>query len=214
MTIRNIISDIRNALKEYSRTNQYTDSFLWAEFTKKRSIYFSRKLKKFEYINPANYQTFCFPLIDSNLNECNLTLDISCYVKRTVSKLPSVITGRNAIAMKVMNVFNTNISKTEVNELDTNQYNDIKKNTTKWFIQNRYVYICNNEQIELVKIEALWDDIKDLDSNVTQCSTYLDVDFNIDLESLDIIISLVLEKLLSLKNVVEDNNNDSNSEIR
>lgn len=212
MTVNYIVSLLRNGLNDFSRNKEYTDAYLWSVFLQKRALYFTRKIKKNEKISQLNYQTFCFPLITTTATAC--ATDLDCQIRRTKDKLPTVLTNRNSEILSVKTIKNTPISKMYTNEIELKQFNDIKKDNYSWFIDSGYLYIDGNLKIELVKIEAVWDDITTLSLETLNCKSIFELEYNIDLESLDIIIELCLQKLVPEKNIRIDNTNDSNEVLK
>jgi hypothetical protein len=214
-TIRAIVSSLRTSLGDFSRTQEFTDAYLWDMFCQARSVYLNRELEKNKVVSEQEYSSYCFPLQLSNLNQCNGLVPLDCPVKRTVTQISSVVTGRNFSTLNVRNLFGKKLSEVKMSELDTIEYNDIKKNNISWFINNNYVYIyCNNLDIEAVNISAIFENPALLDSTITQCQNIYDITINTTLKTLNISNQLALEKILREFNIPKDNTNDTNNLIK
>jgi hypothetical protein len=215
MSIREIISTLRNTLSDYSRTPEMTDAYLWSMFCQARTIYLTRELEKNKVINQQEYTSYCFPLQLSNLNQCVGNVPLDCPVKRTVVQIPTTITGRNFSTLNVRNLYGKKLSEIKMSELDTIEHNDIKKNSISYFINNNYVYIyCNNLDIEAVNIEGIFENPALLDPSITLCNTIYDINVNMSLKTLNVSNQLVLERLIPQLNIPQDNTNDSTNQIK
>jgi hypothetical protein len=214
MTVNSVISELRILLKEFNRTTNFSDEFLWELFIDTRAKLIEQKLKKFQPINDSAYLSFCLDLQTVNANECS---ELECKVKRSVFKLPAAITGRNVSSLKVFNLAGKQISPVDTSDVDKLKYNDIKKNNPAYSIENNFIYIWNNLQIKHIKVKALWEDptdFADIQSN-NQCVDVFAMDIQMERAMKDDAIKMVLELIMntSLK-IKDDAINDSNSEIR
>jgi len=214
MTIRAIVSTVRTLINDYSRTQSYTDYYLYSLFIQKRSVLMTRRLKKNETINIQNYSTYCYPLTLVNANTCNTIVPLDCELRRTVVKLPTYITGKNGSMFDVRNLENIKISQMMPYEANIIQYNDIKKKSFHYFIDNNYLYICGNKDIEVVKIAGLVEDPTKIDTSITQCNNIFDLDIPIDLETLDVVNQMIIEAVAVSEKLPDDMTNDTNNLIK
>lgn len=213
ITINSVVSELRSYLKDFSRTSDYSNEFLIECFLNERATLIEQKLKKFQRMSDANYQSFCLDLQLVNSNDCS---DLNCPIKRTIFKIPATITGRNKNTLEVFNLGNTPISDVAYNEINLNNLNEFKKNKIAYFIKNDFIYIVNNLAIAHIYVRGIFEnplDFLDIQSN-NSCVDVYETDLKIEYSMKATAIQMVLEKLLKqsypLVNDTSNNSNESN----
>jgi hypothetical protein len=213
MTVNSIISELRVLLKEFSRSSSYSDEALWELFVSKRAVLLQQKLMKFQYVGDSSYMTFCLDLALANANSCS---EYDCSVKKSIYKVPNVITGRNVTSLKVMTLDNRLISETSVQDVMLNQLNDIKRDKISYSMVNNFIYIWNNLTIKHVKVKALWENPVDWAEiqSPTSCIDVYGVDIGMERSLKDVAIQMVYDEIVKSNTIREDDFNDSSTEIR
>jgi hypothetical protein len=213
MTVNNIISTIRTLLKENSRSTSYSDEFIFELFITKRALLLHQRLGKFQAINESSYMTFCMDLELTNANSCS---PLDCPIKKSIFKVPSMITGRNVTSLKVMTLDNKIISETSVQDVILNQLNDIKRDKISYSMVNNFIYIWNNLTIKHIKVKAIWESILDWSEiqSTSNCIDVYSVDIGLERVLKDVAIQMVYDDIIKSNTLKEDNSNDSSTEIR
>jgi hypothetical protein len=213
ITINSVVSELRSNLKDFSRTSDYSNEFLIECFLNERALLIEQKLKKFQKMSDANYQSFCLDLQLVNQNDCS---ELDCPVKRTVFKIPATLTGRNRTTLEIFNLANVPISEVAYSDINNLKLNAFKKDKVAYFIKNDFIYIINDLKIAHIYVRAIFEnpiDFLDIQSG-TNCVDVYESDLKIEYAMKASAIQMVLEKILKqsypLVNDTSNNSNESN----
>lgn len=224
MTVNDIISYIRGMIKDHDDSyGVFTDKFLWETFLiAKSDVYSNLRLRRFNYKNPQNEVGFCMELERGLSHECGC-ITYGCEVLVTKYNIPKYFSGRNMPSLKIYTIGNKEIDLVEENEKEeVYKYNDIYKNKILASIINNKIVIWNTLDLKIIRIKAYWEDITEIDeiqfcSNSDSDPNCIDVysmDIGVDKDLLKTITQEIIKLLSSPIRLIEDQTNDSNSEIK
>lgn len=145
----------------------FSDRYIYSILRNIRAELLKQKANKSNYLNTFNYQTLaCLSLeVVQGLDDCDCLPDgVGCQYARTTSPIPEILSNRDRLLVRsVRDSVGNIIDQTtyETNYYDT--YSKIKKDRTRYFIHNGYLYITpNNTDLSKVSITALFFDPVDL----------------------------------------------------
>ena len=187
----------------------------WIEQT--RAILIKQKLAKNEDISDAwvNYIP-CVGLELADSSEC-CEAPSGCYILKSTKRLPSTIdTWRDNSIISVSTMDGSLISKSNPLKVKYLSHNKYTSKIKAWYIKNNYLYIVNDEFLELVEVAGLFETPSDLkrfaDCGGNSCfnndSNY-PVTLSLATEITDIILKM---KIIPFMTSPKDNSNNSNGQ--
>lgn len=221
-TIGHYISLFRGLIEDFSRTEPYTDEFLYGVLSVCRAEVIKQRLDKFVNVSADNWFRMCFTLEVTTSHNCNcVPAYLSCRVLRTVFKVPQVLSGRNKSKLQVSLLDGTNINIVTEAEWMRIKDNEFKSRFYYASLVNGHLYFWNlplNKKI--VEVYGLFADpakLADISCNEMTGGDCVDVygyEFPIDEELSRTMLRMAIEMLgYSLQNIA-DKTNDNNEDIR
>ena len=133
----------------------------WVEHT--RSILISQSLNKHDDINDSWISYIpCVELEQVDASEC-CTVDSGCYLLKSKLRLPSTIDSwRDNWLVSVSTIDGNMISKSNPIKSKYQQYNKYTGNKRGWYVKNDYLYISNDQFLEVVEVAGLFETPSDL----------------------------------------------------
>lgn len=142
MKIGELISTLRQLIKEVQDDSKYTDSFLWS------IINSCRRDKTNKYDNTR----FCIELERVKHHDCSC-VTVGCDVLRTVAKIPT------PVQMTVYDLGGSTIGYSADQELKYNVYDPIKSKAIRYNTHNQFLYLYGTLDRQYVQLEGVWDNI-------------------------------------------------------
>lgn len=162
MTILQHISNLRDILREYSRSSDYTDQFLYEILSICRGDFLRQELKKYHNIDASNSITFCMSLEQSKSHNCDCVPSaLDCLILKSKYKIPNVLSGRNK-----SKIWAKTIGGKTINIIDERSWlrrKDIE--TSEYFgsLVNNYLYLWNVPlTLKVIEVTGIWSDPLDL----------------------------------------------------
>lgn len=150
-----------------SDDRRFPDRFFSRILFSVRNRLIKDRIEKGGAVSEDVYTTVCIDLQNSPFHNCNCA-EGACEFKRSVYKLPSILTTTKGKSLVVMNL-NGEVIDTTV--MDTNNYakkyklDNLSDNETAWLFQNRYIYILNNKFVKKLLVKALFtEDVSTMES--------------------------------------------------
>lgn len=222
-TVGQHIADLRGLIKEYSRTEPYTDQFLYRLLCVSRGKIIKQRLDKFVNISSDNWMRICIQLEPVKSHNCTCVPDyLNCKVLRTKYKIPQVFSGRNKSRIELFLLDGTPINLATEREWLRIKQNDFKARSYYASQVNGYIYFWNLPlNIKVAEINGLWADITDLSKiqcndgySENPCFDIFTSDFPLDEELTGVVLEESLRLLSSSLQIIEDHTNDNNQSIR
>ena len=142
MKIGELISTVRQLIKEVQDDSKYTDSFLWSIIStcaKDKSTIHTRT-------------RFCIELERVKHHDCSCVA-VGCDVLRTKYKVPT------PIKATVYTMTGNTIGYSSDQELKFNIYDPIKSKSIRHNFHNQYLYIYNTLDLLYVQLEGTWENV-------------------------------------------------------
>lgn len=222
-TVGQHIADLRGLIKEYSRTEFYTDQFLYRILSISRGKIIKQRLDKFVNISSDNWMRICIQLESVKSHNCTCVPDyLNCKVLRTKYKIPQVFSGRNKSRIELFLLDGTPINLATEKEWLRIKQNDFKARSYYASQVNGYIYFWNLPlNIKVAEINGLWADITDLSKiqcndgySENPCFDIFTSDFPLDEELTGVVLEESLRLLSASLQIIEDHTNDNNQSIR
>ena len=167
----------------------------------------AQQIKKRQKVSDWNYTVLpCVELIRVPNHECSCLADLGCDVYRTKYPLPKILTDLNRHMIDyVMSIENgmrfDATDRTSVLYLKGNKYTSTK---VKYLLENSHLYFPLPESPGVVKIKLLAEDPVEASKypslcpceNCEDCKEYADVEFPIDGDMLELVITMSAGELL------------------
>lgn len=223
MTNREIINNIRNYFSGGPISNSFSLSarevLFYLEKSRAKILYDDILAKR--VISNHNKQTICVPLeeVEENYCDCSGQELKSCFVLRSKCPIPKLI---NNMVFAVDSV-NGKLQHELVyaNQVKYKMESRIKANATKTYVffktmsDGTYLYLINNEFIERVTFEALFEEPREAD-NFICCEDFkhicnpLDEKFYIDDRLVPLVQEMTIKFITGSRNIANDMiNNDT-----
>ena len=222
-TINQHLSNLRGLLQKYSRSNEYTDQFLFEILTGARADFLKTRLDRYNKVSDANYMTICVELEKVKPHSCDCVPDgLDCLVLRTKYKIPNVLSGRNTDKITIRLISGRQISIMPENRWMLIKDDQIKAMdyTATWI--NGYFYFWNLPlTLRVIEITGLFTNPLDL-TDIPNCSgdtpspcfQIASTDFPIQDEHKNFIYRKCFELLGLPLQAQQDLTNDSNELIK
>lgn len=219
ITARHLINDIREIASSGGNPNEFKISdeqiLFWVEEVRSQLI--SQSLGKKDDINDSWIQYI--PCVELELVDsaecCDVTSD--CKVLKSKKRIPSTIdTWKDNWIVSVTTPLGEIISKSNPFKSKYQKYNKFTSKSKSWYLKNDYLYIINDEFLELVEIAGLFETPSDLKS-FTDCSGNncftLDSDYPVSLTLATQITDIIIKtKVAPFMSFTKDDGNDSNND--
>jgi len=171
LLIEDYISHIKTTLNHGSKSDDspFSDRYIYSILRMMRAELIKNKSNKSNFLNTFNYQTIpCLSLeIVHGLDDCECLPDgVGCQYARTILPIPEILSSRDRLLVRsVRDAVGNIIDQTTYETSYYDTYSKIKKERTRYFIHNSYLYItANNTDLSQVSITALFFDPTDLAS--------------------------------------------------
>ena len=228
MIVRQLIDRIQELYSKGvpSDDSRLSNRYIYNKLMSVRSRLMSEKARKRQGIK---YQFLpCIQLINAPISECCCIPDNVCKVRRSKHKLPKLMMNMNGYLVN----FVATLGNKSINLTDPIDYGHMisgskyAKKGIYYYIQNDYLYIIGNDNLEIVKMEALFEegDIPQYfidcceTGTSTDCTSPLDKEFSIDSELIEPLITLAKEELigdfLQMKEDVSNDASDTNLTVQ
>ena len=223
-TINQHISNLRGLIKEHGRNpGVYTDPQLYELFNGAANRLLRNYNVRLNHNSEWDYEFYPMPLVDdkSHMIGC---VTVGCDIKRSQYKIPRALLIRNRSMIDVYTFDYTPIILGNEIDWQNNQYDDVKKNKTNASIINDYLVIWNNKTLKSVLLKGIWEDITqwssipmyndDCELVAQTCYDPLVQDYPLSESFKNDAYDMVLEKLFRSKQLLSDDTNDSNNELK
>ena len=226
MKLENIIQRLQSL---YSKGVENDDSRLssrhiYNKLLTVRARLISQDAKKKQRISQWNYQTLpCVELIEVPPHECPCLPPIGCNILRSKYKLPKPLSGLSGSLIQSVTTADrsSKLDEISMNALSSQKGNKYTSKSVNYFIENGYLYISTPTKLALVRVVGLFEDpievkkfksycdTSDTCEDCEECIDYMEEDFPIDNDMIDIMIELASNELIILfSQIVQDNRND------
>jgi len=230
MKISKAISVLRNTIREYSDDSTFSDEYLYTVMTIFRNKYMSQRFRKFYNISDTYKTTFCTPTEVAFSHDCDC-VNIGCKVIKSKYPIPSTLEGRNRDLIKVYTLDYQEIHPVTPDEQKTNMLDEVKAGQPTYSFLNRHivlwnVYDPNKKPLKGILVEGVWEDETEWDG-ITLCDEQSGDDINsdncFDLETAEFVIEadlfeMVIKESLQMLGlpleIIQDNTNDANPDIK
>lgn len=230
-----VIEIIQRIQSLYSKGAQSDDSRLsdrhiYNKLLTLRSKYISQQAKKKQKVNQWNFQTlYCVELEKTNMHNCPCIAPIGCEILKTKYELPRPLSDLNTHLIQSVSSIEGSILFSEISWEDVKYKASSKYTSNKpdYFIRDGYLYIVGLTQrmkhLKLITITGLFEDPVKAQSfpskcnegiEETNCISPLEMEFAVDGEFIDWIISEAAQELVTLFGAQkEDATNNSRDNI-
>lgn len=169
LTQSKIAADIENIATSGSLPTDYrierAQILFWIDEI--RAVLIAQDIGKRKDISDTWIQPItCLNLIEVDKSECcEVTTD--CKIIRTELTIPSTIeTNSDNSIVRITDNLGNIISRTNVFEVNYNEYSKYSKNNTKWYFKNDYIYVLINDleevTIESINVYGIWESPSEL----------------------------------------------------
>jgi len=219
ITASHLISDIREIASSGGNPNEFkiTDDqiLFWVEEVRSQLI--SQSLAKKDDINDSWIQYL--PCIELELVDNSTCCEVSsdCKILKSKKKIPATIdTWKDNWIVSVTTPLGEIISKSNPFRSKYQNYSKFGKLKKSWYLKDDYLYIINDDFLELVEIAALFERPSELE-NYTSCSGSKcfdrDSEYPISLTLATQITDIIIKtKVAPFMTFFQDNTNDANGE--
>lgn len=165
ITLNHMVYDILEIASSGGNPNEFKiptqQIAYWIEQT--RSILISQSLNKKDDINDSWIQYIpCVEMQQADASEC-CDVASGCFLLKSVKRLPSTIDSwRDNWLVSVSTIDGNMISKSNPIKSKYQQYNKYTSNKRVWYVKNDYLYILNDQFLELVEVAGLFETPSDL----------------------------------------------------
>lgn len=182
-----------------------------------RSKLIEMKADKYYFISDQSFQSLCVNLELGTFHNCCVApeVDKECYVLKSTIIIPKVLNTRWGDFLKVTTLDGRTLSKTSVTANLLAKYSVTNKVPKPgWFIHDGHLYLLNNKKLEIVLLNGLFADPKEIsDLNCAEanadCPGIYEEEFPLDSDLLDAMYKMVLEYLRNGYALPEDNENNA-----
>jgi len=157
MTYSEVLSTIRQTIKEVDDDSKYTDSYLYSLWKLGRAKFLSRQLEAKNYVDSQNWISVCLELEKAKSHDCSC-IEVGCDVLRTKHPIATSMTGRVSTNLEVRTLDGTLIPHRYANDIKTDMLDPIKKSRLGYEIINSKIVIWNTLELKVIQIRQLTDD--------------------------------------------------------
>lgn len=221
ITLQEITDDIRAIASSGSNPNEFRipDEQIYYWISQVRAMLIGQSLAKLDDLNDTWLQQInCMALELADESECCLAPS-GCYVLKTVDQLPNTIdTWRANWIVGITTPLGDTISKSNQFANKYQKYNKYTGKTRYFYLKNNYIYIVNDVMLEMINVQALFEDPLELSAFVScegdtcfKPTSAYPVSANMSSQIVDIIIKT---KVMPLMSFPIDNDNDGNNDTQ
>jgi hypothetical protein len=218
MTIREVVSLLRDSLKEQSTDTKYTNRFLWSTFLRGRNTLLKQEAdsKKKLFNLSGIWDTVCVQMQEVSSLICNCDcLPYDCYVYRSKKKLPKSVESSLGILYRYIATPDLSVDITLVSPTQYQIKSKIKGNKLKYaFIHDGYLYTPGLKYPTIVVSAVFDEDVSTLNCNksinsdnpstTNTCSSILDRNTGLPDYLEDAGIKMALQLLIPSKQILAD----------
>jgi hypothetical protein len=220
ITAEHLINDIRGIASSGGNPNEFKISdeqiLYWVEQVRSQLI--SQSLNKKDDINDSWIQYIpCLEMSQVDASEC-CDAPAGCYVLKSTLRLPSTIdTWKDNWIVSVSTIDGTMISKSNPFKSKYQKYNKYTNLNRGWYVKDDYLYIINDDFLELVEVAGLFESPSDL-SRFANCSggscftkeSDYPISHTLATQVTDIIVNTKIKAFMSFPN---DTTNDASNVV-
>ena len=223
MTLNEIAYDIMGNIEGTSRISDDSELSLdqvYFKIATVRAMLIRQDQSKGRSLSDNVLQTIpCLDVSKVNASEC-CGITAPCEISRSNIQIPRPVEiYQKDLITRVAGVDITGPSWNHVS-LAQVQWSGISKwtkNTVKWFIKDRYIYVLNNPGVKKIAITGVFEDPMDL-INIPSCTTAScyspDNEYPISAHMIPPLKQIVIEDLLRMRGNPEDKEGDSDSVVK
>ena len=184
-----------------------------------RTKLFRQQINAKQKVSQWNYQSLnCIKMVEVQEAQCPCVKPVGCKIYRSKYKIPSLITSKNKHAIQSLTSIENSLEFNETTLL-AKKYSKGRKYTSskpEFFIDEDYIYLTTKKAPKIVSLIALFEDpieaqdfIQLCEGENPDCRSYLDYDFPISGQDLDVLVQLTFKELNIFLQIKEDTKNDS-----
>jgi len=222
MTYSEVLSTIRQTIKEVDDDSKYTDSYLYTLWKLGRSKFLAQRLKSKDFVDRQNWITVCLELEKALSHDCECVQN-GCDVLRTVHPIATSMSGRVTSNLEVLTLDGTMIPHRHAYEIKTDMLDPIKKNRLGYTIVNSKIVVWNTLELKAIQIRQLandplyYNDIQYCDTtndSIPDCINIYDTETGLPEELEELTLRNTLELLKIPLTRPDDTSSDANPENR
>lgn len=226
-SINQVIFDIREALKDYSDDSELSNEYILYLLNIKRAKYLKQRIDQLgRSYNNRVLQTLCLETEEVSINECGLDFDCETII-RTKKPLPQLLQLSTKDALqRVSPSDKLSIKFNLINrERATGYMNSPFNNKIKAFLHDdNHIYLIGNPMpllLECISVTGVFEDPTELENysnccgcnlETSKCFDYDTTEYPIQIDLLDIIRTDVIQEIAKLKQIKEEQSNNSNDD--
>lgn len=220
MTIRQVVSTVRDSIKETNADSIYTNRFLYSLYLRGRDTLLKQDAtKKDLYNTTSTFRTACIAMepVSSLICNCN-NLPYDCTVYRSKQKLPKLAHGKYGPLVQFLGTMDRSVSFTLVSPVSYTIKSKVKGNKAKLaFVFDEYLYtpdttypmlVLSAAFSDLVITNNCSDSVKS--TNSEGCSNLLDTETGLPTYLDEAAIKNVIQLLFSTANLPNDEHPNQN----
>lgn len=216
MTLLHHVYAVKNLLSRGAASDDFSySSRLIAHFLQvTRGRLLEAKADKYNFISEQSYQSLCADLELSSFHNCCQGPLLECKVMKSVNPIPKFLNSRWGNFLKVMDLAGTTIPEFNLTQNRYSKY-ALTNPGTGWFMHDNHIYIINNNFLEKVLLNALFDDPKAVselncpDGPDGLCVDFMDQEFPIDTDLVDPMYKMTMEYLTNSMRLPGDLENNA-----
>lgn len=218
MTYSEVLSTIRQSIKEVADDSKYSDSYLYSLWKLGRSKFLSQRTKSKNFVSNNNWITVCLELEKGKSHDCSCIAN-GCDVLKTKHEIASSINSRVSQNIEILTLDGTLIPHRYAYEVKSDMLDPIKKNRLAYTIVNNKIIIWNSLELKAIQIRQLADDPLHYQEiqYCTESNPCVDI-YELQTGLSDDVQELVIRNTLDLLQLPltrqDDTSTDSNPEIR
>jgi hypothetical protein len=185
-----------------------TDRHIYNAMITCRSRLLTQKANKKQYISDWNYITLpCVEMITVEKHDCPCVPTQGCHVVRSKFPIPKAVSGLGDNYIKLVTdiMQETKFSKTSVVTERYNSGNKYTKSKPTYYIHDKYLYVVNTKNIEVISVTGLFEDVLSVSKfpsycekeclDCKKCVNILEQEFPLDLDLIDTLVNLISDEL-------------------
>lgn len=214
---RKIIYDVLQGLKQTNADAKLSKRKIYSTLYRNglklidRAANDKKLTKQIDLMKPC-----CLDLDRVSKIECNIDVPTTCYIYKTIEKLPKIITSSNGPLISGIYT----VDSSERIEISTKASAiskvKIKGNTSAVaYIEDEYLYLLNRKY-EKIRLVAIYDDKEQAcgcNQKTLECFTWLDQQIFIPNFLLNDCVELTIQSLMQTMNIPRDTTNDKTTNV-
>lgn len=222
MTKRDIISRLRNTLKEVNADTEYTNRYLWNVFSTVSKQIIKQDADKGKVFTQSNiWETICVSMEPVSSVLCNcITFPYPCTVYRSSIKLPKFIESTDGFIYRFIATPDMSRELVLVSPYQYSVKSKIRYHREKYaFIHDGYLFTPDLTYPQLIISGLFEEDTSAFNCNTNSdnnqsstCGSALDGNANVPDYLIDICVKLSLQELMPSKQFIADEHPNANSQ--